>query len=197
MRNIYIISLFLIFLYFTNEVSSDFNRNYLNVSEELCCSYKLDTTTRVLYLSSKGLFEFPDSIRKYTNLNTLYISNNSITKIPHWIDELEQLEKLYLAGNRVCYFPEELGNLKELKMLDLMDNQLDSIPEAFCGLDSIVYINLSINSIKWYPDCIGSLKKLRTLYMRPDGEWKLTLKQRTRLKNMLPNTSFDEDFLEE
>ncbi len=197
MRNIYIISLFLILLYFTNEVSRDFIRTDFINFDERHYSYNVDTITRVLYLSSKGLKEFPDSIRKYINLKELYLKNNSITKIPHWIDELEQLEEIYLGHNKIRDFPQEFGNLKNLKKLDLKANQIDSIPKSFCGLESIIFINLSINSINWYPDCIGNLKELRILGMYPDGEWKLTLSQRKRLKRMLPNTILGSEFLED
>ena len=91
--------------------------------------------TPVLSLVSLGLKEFPESLRRLTNLEYLDLPDNKITKVPSWIQELKALRALGLSFNPIRELPQEIGLLPRLKFLFVSNTKLTDLPDTLLDLE--------------------------------------------------------------
>lgn len=135
-----------------------------------------------LNLTSKGLTEFPESIRKMVKLQTLMLGGNQIKKIPDWICELQNLKRLYLHNNSIEKIPQSIEKLKNLQFVNLDWNPITTITPQINTLVSkdIVHLNKEISVSSDIPQ-IPTAKdaKTRTEKIRKsmtEKYWEATLK---------------------
>ena len=102
---------------------------------------------RELNLTSRGLTEFPESIRKMVNLQTLMLGGNQIQKIPDWICELQNLKELFLHNNSIEEILQSLEKLKNLTHVSLELNPITTITPQVNALVSkgIVHLHKEIS----------------------------------------------------
>ena len=111
--------------------------------------------------------DFPDELRKLTELRRLAIIGGSLSgQIPEWIGELKHLYYLALGSNNMSgEIPESIGQLKKLKMLSLQYCQISGeLPESLGDIDSLQYLHIGdTNKGGEIPKSLSKLKHLKQL----------------------------------
>jgi len=94
----------------------------------------------------------------------LLIDDNEIEIVSDSINNLTQLNTISLGNNKLYKFP-EINNLQKLTRLYLHINELQEIPISIYGLDQIEELSIGDNNFKKISERIGSLKKLKKLWL--------------------------------
>jgi Leucine-rich repeat (LRR) protein len=108
--------------------------------------------TGELYLSGRGLTDFPMEVFHLPNLKVLDLSQNLVRQLPDKIGELEHLQVLNLRNNQLRQIPAEIGQLQQLQRLDLEENQLALLPTELADCLALRDIRLNDNSFAVFPD---------------------------------------------
>jgi Leucine-rich repeat (LRR) protein len=140
-----------------------------------------------LVLSKKKLKEFPEEIRKFTNLQYLDLSKNSIKEVPQWIGELKSLQEIILSRTKIETLPSEFGSLTHLKYFIMNRSALQSLPTQIGYLTELESMDLWDDNLSSFPPELKKLKdNLKILDLRdvlvPD-------QVQAALKSYLPNTT--------
>jgi Leucine-rich repeat (LRR) protein len=140
-----------------------------------------------LDLSKQKLKNFPEDIRKLTNLQYLDLSRNKINKIPDWIAELKNLQFLILYKNKIDSLPVRFGELSHLKYLILNRNGLTYLPHSIGNLKELLYLDLWDDNVTTFPTEIKYLSgNLQTLDLR---DMMVGSDTQANLKALLPTTT--------
>ncbi|MDJ1480877.1 leucine-rich repeat domain-containing protein [Cytophagaceae bacterium YF14B1] len=115
-----------------------------------------------LNFRGKKLRQFPEEIRRATNLTNLNLDDNAITNFDV-LTHLPALEVLHVTNNQIGQIPETIHRLKNLKRLYLTNNHLETIPASICELTELKQLLLARNQLKQLPDQLGNLTKLEIL----------------------------------
>ncbi|MBL0016761.1 MAG: leucine-rich repeat domain-containing protein [Bacteroidetes bacterium] len=107
--------------------------------------------TGELFLSGRGLTDFPTEIFQLVNLKVLDLSQNLLRQLPAQIGYLSQLQTLNLRNNQLRQIPAEIGQLMHLQRLDLDENQLAELPQELTECQSIRTLQLNDNSFRHWP----------------------------------------------
>jgi len=120
--------------------------------------------------NNRDIKEFPEALRRCTQLRSLNLKFTGITKIPDWIEEFEKLEYLNIStiniDNAMPLMASRIKLPKNLKILNLRYCQISAIPPSVFALKELEYLNLLENNISKIPDGITALQKLKTLKIR-------------------------------
>ena len=101
---------------------------------------------RTLDLRNMSLYELPELIYAFSDIEVLRLNSNKLEKLPESIALLKNLEFLDLEGNRLESLPYSLGTMQNLRYLYLQRNKrlhtlpftLDMIPELRLYHENIV-----------------------------------------------------------
>ncbi len=107
--------------------------------------------TGELFLSGRGLTDFPTEIFQLVNLKVLDLSQNLLRQLPAQIGYLSQLQSLNLRNNQLRQIPAEIGQLMHLQRLDLDENQLAELPQELTECQSLRTLLLNDNSFRHWP----------------------------------------------
>jgi Leucine-rich repeat (LRR) protein len=140
-----------------------------------------------LDLSKNKLKDFPEDIRKLTNLQYLDLSKNKITSIPSWIGELKDLQFLILSKNKIDSLPPEFGDLTHLKYFIMNRSELTRLPHTIGNLKELRYIDLWDDNISSFPYELKNISdNLQTLDLR---DVLVNNASQAFLKSILPTTN--------
>ena len=135
-----------------------------------------------------NLSDGPASDRRITNINKKDLTPKGKSRFNYRIarrnDNLWRYLQYYKSRNRLTRLPKSIGKLKKLKILVLNENELRSLPESFGQLIHLRWLSLYHNRLSALPKSIGRLNDLKSLDLRQN---KLSLKEKARLKRLLPN----------
>ncbi|HEX2901786.1 MAG TPA: leucine-rich repeat domain-containing protein [Bacteroidia bacterium] len=107
--------------------------------------------TGELFLSGRGLTDFPMEVFQLVNLRVLDLSQNLLRRLPEGIADLERLEVLNLRNNQLREIPAEIGQLQRLQRLDLDENQLAALPQELASCEALRVLRLNDNSFGTWP----------------------------------------------
>lgn len=121
---------------------------------------------KVLSLMYNNISNIPQQIGELKTLEYLGMNGNSITQITEEVSELHELRDIYFGKTSLSVYPECMKKLKKVERLALWETELEFIPEWICQYTNLKGLFLGrASKIKKLPDDIGTLKKLRRLYI--------------------------------
>lgn len=113
----------------------------------------------------------PDSIGNFIHLKHFEIEFfDNLTCLPDSMEKMTQLEYFLIEQSKINIFPPVLLKLTSLKELYLCNEPLESIPSEISALHNLEKLSLS-GFFPTLPDSIGTLKKLKTLYIMSCGQF--------------------------
>ncbi len=142
-----------------------------------------------LDLSSKGLDELPNEIKKLKKLKEINLDFNSFARIPAPLSDIASLSIIHLNQNKISKLESDIhfftlveelyvnrNRIREpskkykeptgkycLKKISLKWNKIHQFPDFLCGLNSLKELSISYNSISHFSKKIASLNHLETL----------------------------------
>jgi Leucine-rich repeat (LRR) protein len=117
-------------------------------------------------LSENSFIDQQHNLSLLSYLNTLKFSNNNFTCIPDSLFGLSNLKILDMSCNKLSRLNgKQLKSLCSLVELDLSKNHLLNIPEEIKYLTYIEILKLSSNKLISLPNGIGSLYRMKKLYI--------------------------------
>ena len=129
---------------------------------------KLDASNNLLSENSFNEEEYNLSLMSY--LISLRFSNNKFNLIPRSLYQLSNLKLLDMSGNNIQEIDGDLlKGLSSLVELDLSKNKLKSIPNSIQFLVFLEVLKLSNNQILEIPEELGSLTRLKKLFLNENA----------------------------
>jgi Leucine-rich repeat (LRR) protein len=142
-----------------------------------------------LDLSKQKLQDFPEDIRKLTNLQYLDLSKNKISSVPAWIGELKNLQFLILSKTKIDSFPPQFGDLINLKELIMNRSELTRLPHTIGNLKELRYMDLWGSNLSYFPFELSYLSDNLRVFRLEDVL--IGSKLQAALKAELPNTTIE------
>ncbi len=139
-----------------------------------------------LTLKKKKLYDLPEEILEFKNLQELDLSKNKFSHFPKALGSFKYLQKLDISSNKIELIPKELGELIHLKELIANQNQIVALPPEIKNLKELYLLDLWGNDIGVFPQEISELKEtLKKLDIRVIL---MSNKEQKQIKEYLPNT---------
>ncbi|KAJ6242501.1 hypothetical protein M0813_22645 [Anaeramoeba flamelloides] len=124
---------------------------------------KVNTNSKVLFLTGRKLRSIPQSISQCSELTHLNVSNNQIKTIPKKITKLKSLKNLNLSLNFMKSLPNNIYLFQTVTDFNLSLNFLKDLSPRIRGLTNLESLNLRTNVLVSLPQEIGELKNLKNL----------------------------------
>jgi len=139
-----------------------------------------------LSLRKKKLYDLPEEILQFKNLQELDLSKNKFSHFPKALSSFSYLQKLDISSNKIEVITKELGALIHLKEFIANQNQIVALPREVKNLKELYLLDLWGNDIGVFPEEIGALSEtLKKLDIRVIL---MSTKEQKQIKNLLPNT---------
>jgi internalin A len=123
-------------------------------------------TMRHLYIQASTLSVFPESIKKYKNLEKLTLRRCRAVQLQDLfekIKDLPNLTEISLEHSDKARLPENIYKLKSLKKLNLEGNKLNALPDSMAFCPQLEEINLRNNIYLDENAAFSVLSKIKTL----------------------------------
>lgn len=105
---------------------------------------------------------FPESLRRYRDIENIDLIDNDIREIPPWIKDLSNLRAIRLDHNKLQTLPNEIGYVAHLGILCLENNRLETLPESLKQLH-LEDLSLSGNPKLGIPDSLIATRDPRII----------------------------------
>jgi hypothetical protein len=92
-----------------------------------CQNIDIINSIKYINLDCCNLFEFPNELFKFSNLEILSLNFNSLSKLPEEIENFHSLVELYLLDNKINSLPKSLNRLISLNKILLVGNPINKM----------------------------------------------------------------------